>query len=456
MIGKTLGHYQITAKLGEGGMGEVYKARDQHLDRDVAIKVLPAGTLHDDGARRRFRREAEALSRLNHAHIATVHDFDSADGVDFLVMEFVSGRTLSEHIGRSPLAEREIVTLAGEVAAALEEAHERGVIHRDLKPANIMVTPKGRVKVLDFGIAKLSGTAGDIDPTATHSGGDFVGTLPYMAPEQVRGEAVDARTDIYALGVVIFEMATGRRPFDDTHTGRLTDAILHAPVTPPTKWQPKLNPEIERIILKCLDRDPESRYQSAKEVAIDLRRLASPTAMQPAPTVPARRASARTMVLAATAGRDRRRAGGVDGSAEPGRAIRRDGAGRGGVDRRAAEQDLRAGVGSVPDRCHPQHDFRAPDTGERSGNQSAAVQRRGRARRRRPHASRRRVRRQRVRAIVAHRGSGSARPERAAGRSAIAEADMEPGLRRAARKYLTLARGAAEELRASSDRRRRP
>ena len=301
MIGKTLGHYQITAKLGEGGMGEVYKARDQHLDRDVAIKVLPPGTLHDDGARRRFRREAEALSRLNHAHIATVHDFDSAEGVDFLVMEFVSGRALSEHIARSPLSERDLVTLAGEVAAALEEAHERGVIHRDLKPANIMVTPKGRVKVLDFGIAQLSGTAGDIDQTATHSGGDFVGTLPYMAPEQVRGEAVDARTDIYALGVVIFEMATGRRPFDDTHTGRLTDAILHALVTPPTTWQPKLNPEIERIILKCLDRDPESRYQSAKEAAIDLRRLASPTAMQPAPAVPARRASARTMVLAATA-----------------------------------------------------------------------------------------------------------------------------------------------------------
>jgi eukaryotic-like serine/threonine-protein kinase len=300
MIGRTFSHYRLTERLGAGSMGEVYKAHDQHLDRDVAIKVLPPGTLHDDAARRRFRREAEALSRLNNAHIATVHDFDSADGVDFLVMEYVSGRTLSEHIGHSPLPEREMVTIAGDIAAALEEAHERGVVHRDLKPGNIMVTAKGRVKVLDFGIARLSGTTGDFEQTATQTAGDFVGTLPYMAPEQVRGEAIDSRTDIYALGVVLFEMSTGRRPFDDTHTGRLTDAILHAPVTPPTLWQPKLNSEIERIVLKCLERDPDNRYQSAKEVAIDLRRLASPTVTQPPPAVPARRMSARQIALAAT------------------------------------------------------------------------------------------------------------------------------------------------------------
>src|SRR6188768_3040721 len=151
VIGKTLGHYQVVAKLGEGGMGEVYRARDEHLDRDVALKVLPSGMLADETAWRRFRREAEALSRLNHAHIATVHDFDSSDGIDFLVMEFVPGQTLSQHIGGRPLPEKEVATLGSDVAAALEEAHERGVVHRDLKPANIIVTRKGRVKVLDFG-----------------------------------------------------------------------------------------------------------------------------------------------------------------------------------------------------------------------------------------------------------------------------------------------------------------
>jgi serine/threonine protein kinase len=283
MIGRTFAHYRILERLGAGGMGEVYRAHDTHLDRDVAIKVLKPGTL-DDGARRRFRREAEALSRLNHAHIATVFDFDSADGADFLVMEYVPGSTLSERIVAGSLSEREIAALAGDVASALEEAHERGIVHRDLKPANIVVTPKGRAKVLDFGIARLSGTVADVERTTTQTTSEFVGTLPYMAPEQVRGEAIDGRTDIYALGVMLFEMATGKRPFDDTHSGRLTDAILHAPITPPTQLQPRLNPELERITLKCLERDPENRYQLAKEVAIDLRRLgASTTARQQPP-----------------------------------------------------------------------------------------------------------------------------------------------------------------------------
>ena len=253
MIGQTFAHYRVLERLGAGGMGEVYRAHDTHLDRDVAIKLLPAGMLGDEAARRRFRREAEALSRLNHAHIATVHDFDSADGADFLVMEYVPGPTLSERIATGPLPEREIVALAGDVASALEEAHERGIVHRDLKPANIVVTPKGRAKVLDFGVAQLSGTIADVEQTITQTISEVAGTLPYMAPEQVRGETVDARADIYALGVVLFEMLTGRRPFDERHTGRLTDAILHAPLTPPTQLQPRLNPELERITVKCLE-----------------------------------------------------------------------------------------------------------------------------------------------------------------------------------------------------------
>jgi serine/threonine protein kinase/tetratricopeptide (TPR) repeat protein len=301
MIGRTFAHYRIIERLGAGGMGEVYRAHDEHLDRDVAIKVLPPGMLGDEAARRRFRREAEALSRLNHAHIATVHDFDSADGLDFLVMEYVQGNTLSERIASGPLSEREIAMLAGDVAAALEDAHERGIVHRDLKPANIVVTPKGRAKVLDFGVAQLSGTVADIEQTTTQTTSEVAGTLPYMAPEQVRGEAVDARTDIYALGVVLFEMATGKRPFDEPHTGRLTDAILHAPITPPTHWQPRLNPELERIALKCLERDPENRYQSAKELAIDLRRFGSPTTTPQPSLAPRRRVSTRQLVLGAAA-----------------------------------------------------------------------------------------------------------------------------------------------------------
>jgi serine/threonine protein kinase/tetratricopeptide (TPR) repeat protein len=288
MIGRTFSHYRIVERLGAGGMGEVYRALDLHLDRDVAIKVLPSGTFHDESARRRFRREAEALSRLNHPHIATVHDFDSADAVDFLVMEYVPGRTLSDRIGRPPLAEKEIAVVGGDVAAALEEAHERGVVHRDLKPANVMVTPKGRAKVLDFGLARLVDVA-DTAQTTSNTGSAMAGTLPYMAPEQVRGESTDARTDIYALGIVLYEMAAGKRPFDEPHTGRLADAILHAAVPPPSRWQPRLSGELERIILKCLERDPENRYQSAKEVAIDLRRLGAPTTTLPSPTVAAAR-----------------------------------------------------------------------------------------------------------------------------------------------------------------------
>jgi serine/threonine protein kinase/tetratricopeptide (TPR) repeat protein len=298
MIDRTFAHYRILERLGAGGMGEVYRAHDTHLDRDVAIKVLPAGLLGDEAARRRFRREAKALSRLNHAHIATVYDFDSASGVDFLVMEYVPGPTLSERIATGPLSEREIVTLGGDVAAALEEAHERGIVHRDLKPANIVVTPKGRAKVLDFGVAQLSGPIADIEQTTTQPTSEVAGTLPYMSPEQVRGDTLDARTDIYAFGVVLFEMGTGRRPFDERHTARLTDAILHAPLTPPTQWQPRLHPELERITVKCLERDPENRYQSAKEAGIDLRRLASPTTLsQPSPAA-RRSVSSRPLALA--------------------------------------------------------------------------------------------------------------------------------------------------------------
>jgi tetratricopeptide (TPR) repeat protein/predicted Ser/Thr protein kinase len=304
VIGQTFSHYRVVEKLGAGGMGEVYLARDEHLGRDVAVKVLPAHTFGDDSARRRFRREAQALSRLNHPHIATVYDFDTAGDVDFLVMEYVQGAPLSEHLRGGPLAQRDIVALGGDIASALEEAHERGVVHRDLKPGNIIVTPRSRAKVLDFGLARLSDAAAEQLVTASDSSLHLAGTVPYMAPEQLRGEPIDARTDIYALGVVLYEMATGRLPFEEAHTGRLADAILHAPLPPPSRLQPRLSPELERIILKCLDRSPDNRYQSAREIGVDLRRLATSataTAIEAAPAGPARPSTKRWAIAAGAA-----------------------------------------------------------------------------------------------------------------------------------------------------------
>ena len=217
MIGQMLSHYRIVEKLGAGGMGEVYKAHDERLDRDVAVKVLPSGTLADENARKRFRKEALALSKLNHPNIATVFDFDTQEGVDFIVMELVEGASLAETLKTGALAEKEISELGAQIADALEEAHERGIIHRDLKPGNIAVTPKGRVKVLDFGLARMLRPVVSDEATteALTEGLAVVGTLPYMSPEELRGERGDHRSDLYSLGVVLYEMATGRRPFEE-------------------------------------------------------------------------------------------------------------------------------------------------------------------------------------------------------------------------------------------------
>ncbi len=288
MIGKTLGHYRILEQLGAGGMGVVYRAHDERLDRDVAVKVLPPGSFTDDAARKRFRKEALALSKLNQPNIATVHDFDSQEGVDFLVMEFVDGETLAHRIEGGPLAEKEIATLGAQIADALEEAHENGVIHRDLKPSNIMVTPKGRAKVLDFGLAKLLRPAAQRDLTASLTATPAAaGTLPYMAPEQLQGEQAEARSDIYALGAVLYEMATGQRPFREELSSRLIDSILHHPPVSPRALNARITPELERIVLKCLEKSPDARYQSALEVGVDLRRIGAPSGTPTAiPVVP--------------------------------------------------------------------------------------------------------------------------------------------------------------------------
>ena len=269
MIGRTLGHYQVVEQLGAGGMGVVYRARDTRLQRDVALKVLPEGTVADEPTRRRFCKEALALSRLNHPNIATIHDFDSDGGVDFIVMELIPGSTLHDKSATVAMPEEEIARLGIQLADGLAAAHAQGVLHRDLKPANLRRTPDGRLKILDFGLARLlepptTGAATDVN-TNVHA---VAGTLPYMAPEQLKGAPLDPRTDIYGAGAVLYELATGRLPFEGNTSADLIDAILHEEPKPP-----KVSPALQRIILKALDKNRDRRYQSAKELLVDLERL---------------------------------------------------------------------------------------------------------------------------------------------------------------------------------------
>jgi serine/threonine protein kinase/tetratricopeptide (TPR) repeat protein len=290
LIGQILGHYRIVQKIGTGGMGVVYRAHDDRLNRDVALKVLPANVLADEVAHKRFRREAVAISKLNHPNIGMIFDFDSENGVDYLVMEYITGTTLAHRLATGPLPEKELLDLGIQIASALEEAHERGVVHRDLKPANIMVTPKGLAKVLDFGLAKMLHPCGDTHFTASSAESHTVaGTYPYMSPEQLRGEAVDVRSDIYSFGVVLYEMVAGQRPFRDQIPARLIDAVLNRPPMSPSSLKPGISLGLENLILKALDKDPERRYQSARELRVDLQRLLTPSSHTHAVVPPPRR-----------------------------------------------------------------------------------------------------------------------------------------------------------------------
>ena len=268
----TLGHYKVLEKIGAGGMGEVFRARDHHLDRDVAIKLLPLGTLADESAHKRFRREALALSKINHPNIATIHDFDTQNGIDFLVMEYIPGVTLSELT--TPLPENEVIALGMQLAEGLSAAHEHGVIHRDLKPSNLRVTGDDRLKILDFGLAKLRLPAKATAPTASLSETQSVaGTLLYMAPEQLLGGPIDARTDIYGAGAVLYEIATGEQPFAGVEPSRVVAAILHDAPYPVLQRNPNSSRALASVIEKCLEKDPNGRYQSTLELVADLRRL---------------------------------------------------------------------------------------------------------------------------------------------------------------------------------------
>jgi len=277
MIGQTLGHYRVTAAIGAGGMGEVYRATDTKLGRDVALKVLPPDVARDPERLARFQREARAIAALNHPHIVTIFSVEETDGVHFLTMELVEGQSLDRLISSSGLPVEQIVEIASALADALAAAHEKGIVHRDLKPANVMVSSDGRVKVLDFGLAKDIRADSSNDATLTSAGrtqaGIVMGTPAYMSPEQVAGRPLDHRTDIFSLGIILYEMATGHRPFEGTSSAELASAILRDTPAAITSARSDLSADLARIIRRCLEKDPRHRVQTARDVSNEFRDL---------------------------------------------------------------------------------------------------------------------------------------------------------------------------------------
>jgi len=276
---KTLAHYRILAPLGTGGMGEVYRALDTRLGREVALKTLPADVAADPERLARFRQEAQALAALDHPNIVTVHSVEEAEGTHFLTMGLVEGKTLDQEIPETGLPPARFLEIALPLADAVAAAHDRGIVHRDLKPGNIMLTADGRLKVLDFGLAKLAEPASDPDAPADETqlamtrDGVVLGTVPYMSPEQVEGKAVDTRSDIFSLGALFYEMATGRRPFHADSSAGLMAAILTATPTPVAERRSGVPARLEQLISRCLEKQPGDRYQSAREIHADLRTL---------------------------------------------------------------------------------------------------------------------------------------------------------------------------------------
>ena len=276
LIGREIGSYHIVSLLGAGGMGEVYRARDTRLLRDVAIKILPGVFTSDPERAARFEREARALAAISHPNICTIHDVGREAGIDYLVMEYVQGETLTARLKKGALPLRQALQYATEMADALDKAHRAGVVHRDLKPSNVMVTKAG-VKLLDFGLAKLrppdagGGLSSMVTTEALTQTGTLLGTVPYMAPEQLEGQAADERTDIFALGTTLYEMLTGQRAFTAPSQASLIAAILHSNPQSISTLNPLIPPAVDRIVAACLAKDPDERWQSARDIALALK-----------------------------------------------------------------------------------------------------------------------------------------------------------------------------------------